>query len=149
MWGRGDVSSELSGYLHDEHAGVSDHDDVARTLATKHGCPLDLVRDAWAWRVDHVSPRIIDLITRNDASVMGWTHFQRETCPPSVALRNALNALTSEEAANAADVLAQRFGKPSGSHPGGDPDQWIAADGRIVFFDADASEWRLGDYTGA
>ncbi|HET9096943.1 MAG TPA: hypothetical protein VFN37_09795 [Candidatus Baltobacteraceae bacterium] len=148
MWGRGEIGSALRGYLHDEHAGISEHDDVARKLAVEHGCPLDLVGDAWAWRVDRVSPHIIDLITRDDASVLGWTQFQREMCPPSLALRNALNAVTSGELANIAGVLAERFAK-SGPHTGGDPHQWIAADNRIVFFDADAQEWRLGGYAGA
>lgn len=121
VWGRGNAGPALRGYLHDERAAISEHDDVARKLALDHGCPLDLVPDAWAWRVDRVSPRIIDAITREDASVLGWTQFQRETCPPSLALRNALNAVTSDELADIAPVLAERFGKPAGPHAGGDP----------------------------
>ncbi len=148
LWGRGEIGSDLRAYLHDEHAQISEHDDIARALAIAHGCPLDIVPGAWAWRVEHVSPPIIDLITREDAHVAGWTKFARETCPPSLALRNALNAMTGEEIVNASGVLAERFGKP-GPHAGGERAEWIARDNRIVYYDEQAGEWSLGDYAGA
>lgn len=46
LWGRGAIGCALRGYLYDEHAGISEHDEVARRLAVEHGCPLDLVCDA-------------------------------------------------------------------------------------------------------
>ena len=145
LWGRGRIGSDLRTYLHDEHANVVEHDDVARELAIAHGAPLDLVGDAWAWRVEGANARIIDLITRDDAGVHGWTQFARETCAPSVALRNALNALAPDERERAADTLARRFGK-GGPGPGGDGGRWIAADNRSVYYDAQSGHWKLGDY---
>lgn len=149
MWGRGEIGADLRAYLKDERAEISEHDDVARKLALEHGCPLDIVPGAWAWRIDRASARIIDLITRKDSSVSGWTQFSRETCPPSVALRNALNSMNSDEIANASSILAERFARPQGPHGGGEANQWIARDDRIVFFDQETGEWSLGDYAGA
>lgn len=149
LWGRGEIGSDLRAYLHDEHASISEHDDIARKLALDHGCPLDLVRDAWAWRVERVSSRIIDMMTRDDPHVQGWTKFQRETCPPSLALRNALNSVSKDELAAISGALTERFGKPGHAYVEGDPTRWIAADGRIVHLDAQTGEWRLGDYAGA
>lgn len=149
LWGRGEIASELRSYLREQQASISEHDDVARKLALDHGCPLDLVPGAWAWRVEGVSSRDIDDLTRSDASVMGWTQFQRETCPSSLALRNAINAVTKDELVDIAGTLAERFGRPGNAHAEGDPNRWIAKDNRVVFFDERTGEWRLGDYAGA
>lgn len=145
LWGRGRVGSNLRTYLHDEHANVAEHDDVAGELAIAHGCPLDLVGDAWAWRIEGANARIVDLITRDDGSVHGWTQFSRETPPPSVALRNALEALTAAERQRAAGILARRFGK-GGPVAGAQDARWVAGDNRIVYYDAQTGHWKLGDY---
>lgn len=121
---------------------------MARKLAADHGCPVGIVRDAWAWRLESVSPAIVDRITRHDPHVLGWTQFQRETCPPSVALRNALNALSEEEASDAAAVLAERFGKPDAARSAGGSNAWVARDNRLVVFDSQMQRWRLGEYAG-
>lgn len=149
LWGRGTIGTELHGYLKSIDAGIDHRDDVARKLAGDHGCPIDFARDAWAWRIDAADPQKIDELTRNDRAVMGWTTNNRERCAPSVALRNALNAVSKEEAPQIYGSIETRFAKAGHSHLESDPNQWIARDDRVVFFDFDRQEWRLGDYVGA
>lgn len=148
IWGRGQIGSALHAYLRQAGEEIVRHDDIARALAISHGCPIDVVPDTWAWRIDGVNLRQIDDLTQDDRAVMGWTQYQRETCAPSLALQNALNAITPDEMAKAAPELEERFAKPGHAHVAGDPNQWIARDDRVVFFDAAREEWRLGDYTG-
>ncbi|MGZ3499127.1 MAG: hypothetical protein ACXWNK_14245 [Vulcanimicrobiaceae bacterium] len=149
MWGRGKMSSELRSYLAHAKAAIEDDDIVARKLASAHGCPIGSVTDAWALRIEGAEPRDLDALTRKDPAVIGWAENRRETCAPSVALRNALNAITKAEYDEFGRDLGGRFGILKQGHREGFPDQWIARDNRIVFFDAERSEWSLGDYVGA
>lgn len=146
VWGRGVIGADLRAYLHKTHASIAERDDIARALAIDHGCPIDMVPDTWAWRVDHTELRKLDALTRSDPAVMGWTQYQRETCPPSLALRNALNAMSRDEVPSVTSELEARFAAPGRAHLAGDPNQWVARDNRIVFFDPERDEWRLADY---
>lgn len=149
IWGRGAVGSALRSYLEHENTSVDERDDVARKLAGDHGCPVGLVPDAWAWRVEGADSQKIDELTREDRSVMGWTQNQREQCAPSVALRNALGAFSNEELPGVAPSIEKRFADPAHPRSESDPSRWIARDHRVVFYDAERQEWRLGDYVGA
>lgn len=146
IWGRGAISAGLRAYLHETNASITEQDDIARALAIDHGCPIDMVPDAWAWRLDGADVQKVDGLTRSDRAIMGWTQYQRETCPPSLALRNALNAVTRDEVPSISGELEARFASPGGAHFAGDPNQWVARDNRVVFFDPEREEWRLGDY---
>jgi hypothetical protein len=147
VWGRGAAGGDLRSYLQHEQTSVDDRDDVARKLAGDHGCPVGEIPDAWAWRLDGADWRKIDELTRDDRAVMGWTRDQHERCAPSVALRNALNAVARDEITSIAQTI-ERFIRPGQAPGDGGADRWIARDGRIVFFDAQREEWQLGDYAG-
>jgi hypothetical protein len=148
MWGRGEQGSALRSYLKRVDAVVEQDNEVARKLASAHGAPLGFVRETWALRVEGADAGEIDALTRDDPSVMGWTENPNETCAPSLALRNALNVLSRGEYEEVGATLVERFASPEHPHGEGLLDRWIARDKRIVYFDAEHSEWRLGDYVG-
>ncbi len=148
MWGRGEMGSALRAYLKHVNAVIEDDDAIARKLANAHGCPMSVVGDVWARRIEGADTGELDALTREDRAVMGWTENRRETCAPSVALRNAFNAITKAEYDAVGDELGRRFGTPAVERDERAPEQWIAHDQRIVCFDPERSEWRLGDYAG-
>ncbi|MGZ3504886.1 MAG: hypothetical protein ACXWNK_17375 [Vulcanimicrobiaceae bacterium] len=148
MWGRGKMGAELRSYLKHTKAIIEDDDAIARKLASAHGCPIGDISDVWALRIEGADPSELDALTREDPAVMGWTENRRESCAPSVALRNALNAITKTEYDEIGNKLGLRFAVTEHRCGEGAPDRWIARDNRIVFFDIERSEWRLGDYTG-
>lgn len=144
MWGRGPMGHALRSYLKRIEAVTEDDNEVARDLALSHGCPVGAVEQTWAMRVDGVEEHEIDALTRDDHAVMGWTDNPRETCAPSIALRNALNALSRPEYESIGATLVSRFADQSRIQ--GLLDRWIARDRRIVYFDPDRNAWFLGDY---
>ncbi|MGZ3497778.1 MAG: hypothetical protein ACXVAC_15920 [Vulcanimicrobiaceae bacterium] len=148
MWGRGKIGSEVRAYLKHANAVIEDDDAIARKLAIAHGCPISVVSDVWALRIEGAAAGELDALTREDSAVMGWTENRRETCAPSVALRNALNAITKTEYDEVGNELGRRFAILEHRHGEDALDRWIARDNRVVFFDAERSEWRLGDYAG-
>ncbi len=148
LWGRGPLGRDIESYLTRTGVAVERDNEVAHELASTHGCPIDMVQDAWALRVDGADENEIDALTRDDRSVMGWTENAREACTASVALRNALNALTRDEYQVMGETLAKRFAM-TGPSPGKTlPNRWTAKDNRIVYYDAERLEWRLGAYAG-
>ena len=148
LWGRGNIGSALHEYLHRERVEIDDRDDVARKLANDHGCPAGVLNEAWAWRISGADSRTVDELTADDPAVMGWTQNQREGCEPSVALRNTLNAVTKEEIPNVSEFIEGRFAKPGHAHDRNDPERWLAKDDRVVYYDTERQEWRLGEYAG-
>ncbi len=146
VWGRGEPSVALHAALHAEDARADERDDIARALALDHGCPIGLVRDAWAWRIERADTHEIDDVSRDDPAVMGWTAFAREVIPASVALRNCLNALTDDEIAAHEAEIAARFARAVNPFEGGDRRRWVARDDRVVRYDDGAGAWLFDAY---
>jgi hypothetical protein len=147
LWGRGPIGHDLGAYL--RSLEVDDRNKIARSLALRHGCPVGVIDDAWAASVTGtVDPGEFDKLTRGDPAVMGWTEDRRATCPASLALRNALNALTPSERDGLTFAVAAPF-LPPGTRDGDVRDRrdLVARDGRHVVFDAAESRWLLSEFT--
>jgi hypothetical protein len=145
MWGRGTLGHALAALV--RTARVDDRNDIAAALAAEHGCPVGLVAGAWAIAVTgSIDEGDLDALTRDDPAVLGWTADRNATCAPSVALRNALNALTPQERGRLAQRVAARFLSPDASPADAERGRMTASDGRHVVFDEALSQWRLGDY---
>jgi hypothetical protein len=146
LWGRGPIGHDLGAYL--RSLEVDDRNKIARSLALRHGCPLGVVDGAWAASVTgSVEAGEFDQLTRDDPAVMGWTEDRQATCPESLALRNALNALTPSERDALTFAVAAPF-LPAGTRGEEVRDRrdLVARDGRHVVFDATHSRWRLGKF---
>ncbi|HVA26552.1 MAG TPA: hypothetical protein VNF68_00095 [Candidatus Baltobacteraceae bacterium] len=145
LWGRGSVGHDLGKYL--RSAQVDERNKIAEALALEHGCSIGIVEGAWAVSiVGDVDEREFDALTRDDPAVMGWSPDRNAKCPPSVALRNALNSLNPTERDALASNVAARFLRPAGSAEKLGDKQWLARDGRLVVFDDELAQWRLGEY---
>lgn len=147
LWGRGRIGHDLGAYLRSFQ--IDDRNAIARSLASRHGCPVGLVDEAWAVSVGGIADAgEFDKLTQSDPAVMGWTEDRRARCPTSVALRNALNALAPGEQDGLTFAVAAPF-LPPGAR---DEDvcgrrELVARDGRHVVFDETHSQWRLGEFT--
>lgn len=146
LWGRGPIGHALGAFLRSAH--VDHRNKIARALAVEHGCPVGTIDGTWALSItgdiDHGE---LDVLTREDPAVMGWTEDRNATCAASVALRNALNSLKPAERDQVMSAVASPFLRPDVS-PGevGTGRDLVARDGRHVVFDESLSEWRLGEY---
>ena len=149
LWGRGRVGGAVRAAIAHEGTRIDERDDVARELARDHGCPIEIVRDAWAWRLDGAEPHEIDDATRDDPAVMGWTAFSRGVIPASVALRSCLNALSRDEITTAEREIATRYARTPDPFDAGDRTRWVARDDRVVRYDAIAGQWLLDAYLTA
>ena len=148
LWGRGTMGAALQSYLRHTDARVERDDLAARQLAVSHGCPLGLVGDAWAARIEGADEHEVDRLTRDDPSIMGWTNNPRESIAASVALRNLLSTLSNDEYRASAPEFIKRFAKAHVSSEQEHSDRWIARDRRVVYRDPDDGAWQLGEYAG-
>jgi hypothetical protein len=147
LWGRGPIGHDLGAYL--RSLEIDDRNKIARSLALRHGCPVGVIDGAWAAGVTgSVDAGEFDRLTQDDSAVMGWTEDRRASCPASLALRNALNALTPSERDGLTFAVAAQF-LPAGTRGADVSDcrDFVARDGRHVVFDAADSRWRLGEFT--
>jgi hypothetical protein len=147
LWGRGPIARDLAAYLRCRR--FDDRNEIARRLALRHGCPVGIVEGAWAASVIGVADDgEFDKLTQDDPSVMGWTEDRGATCPPSLALCNALNSLKLGERDGLTFAVTSAFLPPGteAEHIRNRRDL-VARDGRRVVFDEARSRWHLGEFT--